>query len=79
MRDRPRTTRDVNQVAAAVVAAATDETGKYQKDEQAVENGREGGRKGGKARAAKLTAEQRSESARRAALARWQRASDASS
>jgi hypothetical protein len=32
-----------------------------------------GGRKGGKARAAKLTPEQRSEAAREAARARWQR------
>ena len=35
--------------------------------------GRLGGKKGGKARAAKLTAEQRSEIARRAARARWAR------
>ncbi len=33
--------------------------------------GRKGGLKGGKALAAKLTPEERSESARRAALARW--------
>ena len=33
--------------------------------------GRQGGLKGGNARAEKLTAEERSESARRAALARW--------
>jgi hypothetical protein len=33
--------------------------------------GRKGGSKGGKARAAKLTPEQRRESARKAALARW--------
>lgn len=79
MRDRPRTTKDVNQIAAAVVEAATDETGKYRKDPRAVETGREGGRKGGPARAAKLTPEQRSESAQRAARARWQRAADAAS
>lgn len=34
--------------------------------------GRKGGLKGGKARAAKLTPEERSESARKAALARWE-------
>jgi hypothetical protein len=34
-------------------------------------NGRNGGKKGGPARAAKLTAEQRSEIARKAAKARW--------
>lgn len=73
MRDRARTTKDVNQIAAAVLDAATDETGKYRKDPDAVENGRAGGLKGGPARAAKLTPEQRSTSARKAAEARWHR------
>src|SRR6266496_1535179 len=41
------------------------------KDPHAVELGRRGGLKGGKARAAKLTKEERVESARRAAQARW--------
>ena len=41
------------------------------KDPHAVELGRRGGLKGGKARAAKLTKEERIESARRAAQARW--------
>jgi hypothetical protein len=41
------------------------------KDPAAVALGRKGGKKGGPARAAKLTAEQRSESARRAVQARW--------
>jgi hypothetical protein len=41
------------------------------KDPAAVALGRKGGLKGGKARAAKLTAEQRSEIAKRAASARW--------
>lgn len=41
------------------------------KDPAAVELGRKGGLKGGKARAAKLTAKQRSEAARKAAEARW--------
>jgi len=36
--------------------------------------GRKGGLKGGKARAANLTPEERSESARRAVQARWARA-----
>ncbi len=35
--------------------------------------GRRGGQKGGAARAAKLTPEERAESARRAAKARWKR------
>ncbi len=38
-------------------------------------NGRKAGLKGGKARAAKLTPEQRSEIARKAAQARWKPAS----
>jgi hypothetical protein len=43
------------------------------KNPAAVALGRKGGLKGGKARAAKLTPEQRSEAARRAATARWSR------
>jgi hypothetical protein len=41
------------------------------KDPAAVALGRKGGLKGGKARAAKMTPEQRSEAARKAAAARW--------
>lgn len=44
-----------------------------QKNPHAVALGRKGGRKGGAARAKKLTAAERSESARRAVLARWKR------
>jgi hypothetical protein len=43
------------------------------KDPSAVALGRKGGLKGGKARAAKLTPERRSEIARKAATARWDR------
>jgi hypothetical protein len=68
----------VNQIAAAVLEAAIDETGKYQKDPDAVESGREGGRKGGRARAAALSPEERSASARKAAAARWHPAADGS-
>ncbi len=42
-----------------------------EKNPAAVELGRLGGKKGGKARAEKLTKEQRSEIARKAAKARW--------
>src|SRR4051794_31193341 len=42
--------------------------------EAAKELGRRGGLKGGKARAAKLTSEQRSEQARKAVQARWAKA-----
>lgn len=44
------------------------------KDPAAVALGRKGGLKGGKARAAKLTPEQRSEIAKNAAAARWNNA-----
>jgi len=44
---------------------------KKQKNPHAVALGRLGGLKGGKARRARLTAEQRRESARKAVLARW--------
>jgi hypothetical protein len=43
------------------------------KDPAAVALGRKGGLKGGPARAAKMTAEERSESARKAAHARWRK------
>jgi hypothetical protein len=43
------------------------------KNPAAVALGRLGGKKGGPARAAKLTKEQRSESARKAAQARWKK------
>ncbi len=70
--------RDLNALAAAIVGEATDEDKPDKqpddgKDPAAVELGRRGGLKGGKARAAKLTAEQRSEIARNAARKRWRR------
>lgn len=71
-RKRPR---DPNQLAKLIVDIATGEVEDTPedagKDPAAVALGRKGGLKGGNARAAKLTAEQRSESARRAAKARW--------
>ena len=47
------------------------------KNPAAVALGRKGGKKGGPARAAKLTPEQRSESARKAVRARWSKAAPA--
>ncbi len=44
------------------------------KNPYAVALGRKGGRKGGPARAANMTPEQRSESARNAVMARWAKA-----
>jgi hypothetical protein len=68
--------RDTNQLAKAIVDQSTDpdDTGDdpYEgKNPAAVELGRLGGKKGGKARAEKLTPEERSEIARKAAKARW--------
>jgi len=75
-RSRKKRPRDVNSLAAAIVAEATDEHREPEdpyggKDPAAVELGRRGGLKGGRARAEKLTPEQRSEIARKAAAARW--------
>lgn len=68
------TTGDINVLAARIVEGATTNPG--EKNLAAVVLGRLGGKKGGKARAKKLTPEQRSDIARRAAQARWQRVAD---
>jgi hypothetical protein len=62
--------QDANVIAANVVEQATDEE-QLVKNPAAVALGRLGGLKGGKARAAKLTPEQRKEIAQKAAKARW--------
>ena len=67
--------RDPNQLAKAVVDFATrqrePDPEPRPKNPAAVALGRLGGLAGGKARAAKLTPEERRDSARKAALARW--------
>ena len=72
-RKRPR---DINELARQIVDEAVGEVPPPPdpdegKDPAAVELGRRGGLRGGKARAAKMTPEERSEAARRAANARW--------
>jgi hypothetical protein len=71
-RKRPR---DPNQLGKLIVDIATgqveDRPPDAGKDPTAVEMGRKGGLKGGKVRAERMTAEQRSEAAKRAAHARW--------
>jgi hypothetical protein len=52
--------------------------GRLRKNPAAVALGRKGGRKGGPARAATLTAEQRSASARKAVQARWAKSKEGS-
>jgi hypothetical protein len=61
---------DLNQMAYRVLKHATEP---QEPETPAQASGREGGLKGGRARAQKLTAEQRSEIARKAARARWSR------
>lgn len=66
---------DLNQMAYAIVQAATDESEPIEepttKNPHAVALGRLGGLKGGKARAAKLTPQKRKEIAKKAISARW--------
>jgi len=72
--------RDLNKLAFGLVDEITREGSAtlfavtVLKNPAAVELGRLGGIKGGKARAEKLTAERRSEIARKAALERWRKA-----
>jgi hypothetical protein len=61
---------DINQLAAKIVDEATGESPRV-KDPAAVALGRRGGLKGGKARADKMTAEERTAVAKKAAAARW--------
>ncbi len=69
-----KVTEDINILATSIVEGATIEsTGK---NLAAMVLGSLGGKKGGPARAKKLTAKQRSEIARKAAQARWQKMAD---
>ena len=83
-RKQPKRPRDMNQRAASTVTRATgeepeDAPGTVQipdptpeeRHAAAVALGRLGGKKGGKARANKMTPEERSASARKAARVRW--------
>jgi hypothetical protein len=69
--------KDLNQIAANIVAQSTDEdhmgpaAPASLKNPAAVELGRLGGLKGGKARAEKLSKSRRQEIARQAAKKRW--------
>lgn len=80
---KPKRPTDMNQLAASIVALASGEPVKIPvkakpekpadptKNPNAVALGKLGGQKGGKARAASLTAEQRTEIAKKAAAKRW--------
>lgn len=71
--------RDLSSMARAIVDESVDEERQPEadpyegKNPAAVELGRLGGMKGGKARSAKLTPEERSAIAKKAAEARWSR------
>jgi hypothetical protein len=71
----PKRPRDPAQLAKLIVDIATGEAQDADpdkgKDPAAVELGRRGGLKGGRARADKLTPEQRAATAKKAAQARW--------
>jgi hypothetical protein len=75
MPERSRRPRDANQLAKLVtdiaIGEAEDAPEGAGKNPAAVALGRKGGLKGGKARAERMTPEQRSEAAKRAAQARW--------
>jgi len=64
-----RSSKDINQTAFSIVHQITAEPST--KNPAAVALGRLGGLKGGKARAASLSAKQRSEIAKKAAKSRW--------
>jgi hypothetical protein len=61
---------DLNRLAAAIVGEATDET-PQEPESQQTRAGRAGGAKGGRTRAERMTPEERSAAARKAAKARW--------
>jgi hypothetical protein len=61
---------DLNCLAASIVSEATDET-PQEPESQRARAGRLGGAKGGKVRAGRMTAEERSVAAQKAARARW--------
>lgn len=76
MKKRPP--RDPNQLAKFIVDQTTAEpetpvTAPAEKNPAAVALGRLGGLKGGRARADKLTAEERSKIAKKAAASRWKK------
>jgi len=73
---KPKRPRDLNLLSKKIVEIATEgepaET-PSEKNPHAVALGKLGGKKGGPARAKKLSAEERKESARKAAKARWEK------
>lgn len=77
MPTKPKRPRDPNQLAHLIAAIATGQVDDAKTDDgknpAAVALGRKGGLKGGAARAKKLTAEERSAIAKKAAGSRWKK------
>lgn len=74
----PKTPKRPRDVVGNAVRVAKIATGEIKEEAEAEESGKdkaaaELGRKGGRARAEKMTAEQRREAARKAAAKRWKR------
>jgi len=74
-RSSKKKSKDINVLASQIVEEATSKPADSTKNPAAVALGRLGGLKGGKARAEKLTPEQRSEIAKKAAESRWRKKS----
>ena len=69
---RKRSSKDINQIAASILAQITQAAEEQpEKNPAAVALGRMGGLKGGKARAISLSPSKRREIAKKAAKARW--------
>jgi hypothetical protein len=73
---RPRDPIALAKLIGDIATGAVEDKVEDKRNQAAVELGRKGGLKGGKARAAKLTAKQRSDAARKAVKARWKRSRD---
>ena len=74
VRKRSRISQEVNALDVRNRSRTMKLMARKRKNPYAVALGRRGGRKGGPARAANMTPEQRSESARNAVMARWAKA-----
>ncbi len=74
IRERSRTVKRQSELEYARPLPYTTRVAKKRKNPAAVALGRKGGKKGGPARAASMTPKERSESARKAVLARWAKA-----
>jgi len=70
MKTKPSTRRDFSQVAFNIVQEATGEAPSTKLTGKKADSSK-GGKKGGKARADKLTPDERSEIAKKAAAKRW--------